>query len=310
MSSDQYRPKAGPTRRDTVEQLLNEVPGAEPAEADALMALFATVAGPVRSGELAGEAAAAAAFRAALRPPAPATGGAKMRRSRAALLSVKTAAAALALTSMGGVALAATTGVLPTPLTSHPANPSTGNAVRGAATDVTVGGPAKAAAVREAAKAAAAADRTNDIAGSDRSASYAGLCQAFAAGAWDNGKAAGSPAFARLIAAAPQANVAEFCTALAQEDAAGEDTSPAGAATANRKSATHENAAKKSKTGQEHRDAGAGKAMVGKKRSKAGAGDAAAGKKASEAGAGHAAVGKNRGKVGAGTGEAGAASTS
>ncbi len=66
-------PAAGRTQRDHVEQILNVVSGTTPAEADALLALFSTTAGPIHSGALAGEAAAVVAFRAAHRQPAPAS---------------------------------------------------------------------------------------------------------------------------------------------------------------------------------------------------------------------------------------------
>ncbi|MBA3742410.1 MAG: hypothetical protein H0X00_05665 [Sporichthya sp.] len=127
---------------------------------------------------------------------------------------MKTAAAALVLTSVGGVALAATTEVLPAPLTigSHPADASPG---KFGGSEKPIERASEAAAVRDAAKVAAATDRAAAKAG--REASYAGLCQAFTASGLDNGRAAERPAFARLVTAAPQGNVAEFCSALAAE---------------------------------------------------------------------------------------------
>ncbi len=211
MTSHQDR-RAGRSRRDEVEDVLALVPGATAAEADALVALFAGAAGPISPGEIAGEEAAVAAFRAA---HAPAAGPSRTSKIRATVLTVKAAAAALVLTSLGGVALAATTDVLPAPLTiGHDAKPSIPSDSRGS-TDGTVADPAQTAAVRNAAQSAAAADRADAKAGREKS--YAGLCKAFTAGAGDNAKVAGNPAFSRLVAAAPQGDVAGFCAALAAE---------------------------------------------------------------------------------------------
>jgi hypothetical protein len=140
------------TQRDEVEEILSLVPGATAAEADALTALFSTASGPVRLGELPGEAAALTAFRAAQPQPA---GPSRKTKLLATALTVKTAVAALVLTSVGGVAVAATTGVLPTPLTpSHSTDKPKDDAGPGPAVD----DAANEAAVHEAAKSAAAAD--------------------------------------------------------------------------------------------------------------------------------------------------------
>lgn len=252
-------PAAGRTQRDHLEQILKVVPGTTPAQADALLALFSPAADPIHSGALAGEAAAVAAFRAAHRQPAPATRRAAMLGSLAALLTVKTVAAALAVTSLGGVALAATTGVLPTALSAESQKAQQGSAQLGrdAAADASAKGLAKAAAVQEAAKAAAAADRSHGQA--DRSASYAGLCEAFAAGAWDNGKAAASPAFSRLITAAPEGNIADFCSALAlqdpAEDANASDATESATAAKAKAAAPRDKTTDNAKAGQERAEA-------------------------------------------------------
>jgi hypothetical protein len=231
MSSQQSR-RFGPgrTARDEVEQILSLVPGSSDAEAEALTALFACATGPARSGALAGEAAAVTAFRTAHQPPARAARRAKFLASMTTALTLKTAAAALAVTSVGGVVVAATTGVLPTPLTAdfHHAHPPADRptSVGGPTPDATVDGPAKAAAVRKAALAAAAADRADDQAGRDYSASYAGLCTAFGSRGSDDAGAAQSPAFARLVSAAPEGNVAAFCTALADEAPISKNSAP------------------------------------------------------------------------------------
>ncbi|MFB4299800.1 hypothetical protein [Actinomadura sp. NTSP31] len=103
----------------TAERLLGGAPaspahgtGDGPADGhEALRALLSAAAGPPRPGELAGEDAAAAAFRAARTRPAP-------RRSRWAALpryaTVKVAVVAVTLAVFGGgVAVAAGTGHLP-----------------------------------------------------------------------------------------------------------------------------------------------------------------------------------------------------
>lgn len=235
------------SRRDEVEAILG--PDATAAEAAALTALFAAAAGPALTGELKGEAAALAAFRAA-QPVAVPTRTAKFR---AAVFTVKAAVAALAVTSVGGVALAATTEVLPKPLTIKHSTDRTPTKPAEKPADKAAADPA---AVRDAAKTAAAADRADAKAGRDNSASFDGRCTAFTAGGWDNARAAGNPAFSRLVAAAPQGDVAAFCAALAAEapktPAADKVNSPGGkdaadqgkSADAREKAATKDKAAK------------------------------------------------------------------
>lgn len=190
------------------------------AEAEALTTLFATATAAPHPGELRGEAAALAAFRAAR--PSATTG---RTRLRATLLTVKTAAAALAFTSVGGVALAATGG-LPNPLPTDlwPSNQAPDSAhelidINAPGTETSRPGTPQAAAdafvVRAAAKAAASADRTAIRDG--RPATFAGLCLVFTSGGWDNARAAADPSFAPLVTAAPQGDAAGFCRALADE---------------------------------------------------------------------------------------------
>ena len=187
-------------------------------EAEALAALFATATAAPHPGELRGEAAALAAFRAA-RPVA--AGG--RTRLRATLLTVKTAVAALVFTSVGGVALAAT-GALPNPLPTDlwPTNQPIDRGLVDVDAPVTetpaphtLQVAADPRAVRAAAKAAAAADRTAIRDG--RPATFAGLCLVFTSEGWDNTLAAANPSFAPLIAAAPHGDAAGFCRALADE---------------------------------------------------------------------------------------------
>jgi len=76
-----------------------------------LAALIAAVKVPARPGELAGEEAAMAAFRThAARPPVPRQ---SLKGTLARLLTIKVGAFCAAIVSVGGVAVAASTGTLP-----------------------------------------------------------------------------------------------------------------------------------------------------------------------------------------------------
>jgi hypothetical protein len=112
----------GPTDRDAAERLLRGTPG-DPA--DPLAALLAAAAAPATPRELAREHEAMAAFRAARavpveRPRHHAAPG----RAFGKRFTFKVAAATIAVTGVGGVALAAT-GTLPTPLAPRPPAAST-----------------------------------------------------------------------------------------------------------------------------------------------------------------------------------------
>jgi len=149
------------------------------------LAMASTAAFP---GELAGEDAAAAAFRAAVSADlAPQSGRRSMSKTAvlAKLLTLKAAAIAVAAVSAGGVALAATTGVLPNPLA--PQNP--GHSTDSPGRSGTAGTP---------------------------SPSLVGLCTAYQAGAGaDHGKALESPAFSVLITAAGgKDKVDTYCTGI------------------------------------------------------------------------------------------------
>jgi hypothetical protein len=93
------------TRRDADRLLDGDSAGAHPDLAD----LLATVAGPARPEELAGERAAVAAFRREFRPATTAPARARRRRRRAGIVAALTAA----VLAVGGTAYAATTGRLP-----------------------------------------------------------------------------------------------------------------------------------------------------------------------------------------------------
>jgi hypothetical protein len=285
--------------RDTVEQLLDEVPGTTPAEAGALSALFLLAAAPTRPGELAGEAAAVAAFRSAHRLTAHTTRKeTSMKRSIARLLTVKAAAVAVAVTSMGGVALASTTGVGPLTHDSHKSDQAVA-AKAAAVAAKTAGEQAKdaaktlaeqqkaaakaAAVVLKAAEKAAETDVADAAEGQDYTASYAGLCHAYFAGnKATHGNALNTKPFLRLIAASGPVvtegvnPVTTFCDALAAV------TPVVAPATA---TATEAEGVKAAKVANDH--ATAGKAGAAEAKAKAAAHKAAAKAKADAKAAEH-----------------------
>jgi hypothetical protein len=176
-----------PLTAETAEQVLEGRPVAA-RHAQRLADRLAMASAAAFPGELAGEDAAAAAFRAAASADlAPQPGRRRMFKTAvlAKLLTLKAAAIAVAAVSLGGVALAATTGVLPNPLA--PQNP-------GHSTDAPgrQGSPATP------------------------SPSLVGLCTAYLAGAGaDHGKALESPAFSALITAAGgNDKVDAYCTGI------------------------------------------------------------------------------------------------
>ncbi len=249
--------------RAEVEEILGLAPGESTAEADALVTFFSAASGPAQAGELPGEAAALAAFRAARPAPVPVGRRAKILATLTTLITVKTAAVALAATSVGGLAVAAGTGHLPAPLSKHSSERPTGGSADKPSTEQAA---ATALVMQEAAKKAVAEDRANP---KSATASYAGQCKAFTAGDWDNARAAASPAFARLVAAAPNGDVAGFCQALVTEAA----TAKTPATEKGKSAEARENAADKGKSA-ENRDktTKAEKAQNGKAKSaKAGA---------------------------------------
>jgi hypothetical protein len=129
----------------------------------------------------------------------------------AKLLTVKVAAAAIAVTAAGGgVALAANGGAL---TSSHGGDNRHSKA------------PAHATARPSAAAAADSAAAADDArhGSAAPSPSLVGLCRAYAAGVHDNpGEALGNPAFAALITAADgKDNVSDYCTDLLKKSADG-----------------------------------------------------------------------------------------
>ncbi len=213
--------------RETANRLLDGDPDAL-SRAGRLAAPLRAARGQAHRLELAGEQAALAAFRAAAdlaserRPPRKSM----LKIALAKLLTVKAAAVAAA-TGLGGVALAAGTGVLPNPLFGPPATPPATHAPATHAPATPV--PATPAPATPGTTPSHPDGRSGpaDAAGSP-SPSLVGLCQAYTAGAATNaGQALKNPAFAELVDAAGGAdNVEEYCAAATQDtpDAPGRPT--------------------------------------------------------------------------------------
>jgi hypothetical protein len=161
-------------------------------------ALLRTAAGPGRPDELAGQQQALMAFhRAQLRPDPSPRRQSMIKSALVKVLTVKAAAVAALVLAGGGVALAASTGALPNPLSSH--QPATATSSSGHP-DSSHGPTA-----------------TPHPGGSaDPSPSLVGLCRAYTAGAGSaQGKALDNPAFhALLTAAGGKDNVDSYCTNL------------------------------------------------------------------------------------------------
>ncbi|MGW3960920.1 hypothetical protein ACWED2_13965 [Amycolatopsis sp. NPDC005003] len=195
--------------RHTAEQLLRGAPADTP---DALAGLLAAAAAPPRDGELGGEPAAVTAFLEAARHTSPQLprSPSMIKTMWAKLLTVKVAAAAAAVFTVGGVAAAAATGALPfqagdapspAPAASSHAQAPTGTTAEATATH----GP----------------DGTRPADQPSPSPSLAGLCQAYSAGdKAEHGKALESPAFTALITAAgDKTKVDAYCDTLTKAEA-------------------------------------------------------------------------------------------
>lgn len=193
--------------RATAERLLSGDPAAAPSGQESLAHLLAAAAAPGRHRELAGEQAAMVAFRTAHRvPPTQQRSRSMIRLALGKILTAK-AAAVVAATTIGGVAVAAGTGSLPTQHRSEAPSQSQ-------SAETSEAGP-------ETSKSATAKARTHTAAGTP-SPSMVGLCQAYAAGEKaSHGKALDNPAFTALVTASGgKAKVSSWCTTLlAQEKA-------------------------------------------------------------------------------------------
>lgn len=193
--------------RRTAEQLLRGAP-AQPrgADRDALVDLLAAAAAPAHEGELAGEQAAVAAYRAARPAPVHPRRHLVLKTTLTHLLTAKIAAAAAAL-AVGGVAVAAATGHLST----H--GRGTAATIEPTTSRVTA---ASRAAGRASGAFAPARPTSHNGEGGAPPQSLVGLCHAYTAEAdADHGKALDSPAFTVLITTAGGPDeVAAYCTTL------------------------------------------------------------------------------------------------
>jgi hypothetical protein len=180
--------------RDAAERLLDAVATGTSTGGNALTDLLTAVAAAPMSdsGELPGERAAIAARRSARLSPVPhARRRSMIKTTLAKILTVKVAAIG-ALAAASGVAVAATTGLVPNPLStgSQGANAHASNSAHPSASHPkSQGSP---------------------------SPSLVGLCRAFTAGAGaDHGKALDNPAFTVLITkAGGKDHVADYCAGL------------------------------------------------------------------------------------------------
>ncbi|TNC26894.1 hypothetical protein [Amycolatopsis alkalitolerans] len=215
--------------RRTAEQLLRGEPDRmRETERDALSELLSAAAAPATEGELAGEQAALAAFRAAHPVPVLQPRRTSMiKTTLAKLLTVKVAAVAAGAVAAGGVALAATTGTL----APHSGGSTPAPAATSHAPDV--------APTPQNDQSVAGQDKQTGAGGSDAtpSPSLIGLCQAYTAGAGsDHGKALDNPAFSVLITTAGgRDKVAQYCTGLLSDHGKPETTHPAAPSAADKR---------------------------------------------------------------------------
>lgn len=166
--------------------------------------LLARAAAPARPEEIAGAAAVMAAFRAAYPQPV-AQKGRTLRRA----VALKVGAIVAALT-VGGVAFAAHSGVLPNPFPIGPQSPtSPSDSPPGGATPDQRTSPSPSASPSPLPSASVSA-----------AANLHGLCRSFLATAEkDKPKATDSPVFAPLVAAANGEDLTTYCSALVEADA-------------------------------------------------------------------------------------------
>ncbi len=206
--------------RDDAERMLRGGTVDRQAGPGSLADLLAAAAGSARVGALAGEEAAVAAFREArLTPAIQPRSGSLIKIGLAKLLTVNAVTAAIAATTIGGFAVAASTGVLPSPGASDPHSaPLTTSASASASASASVHGVASSGHVPDA----------------DVPAALVALCRAYTNGAAGNpGKALDTPAFSALVTAAGgKDQVPTYCAAALTDDrVAGASAHPAGTVT-------------------------------------------------------------------------------
>ncbi|MEU7819437.1 hypothetical protein [Catellatospora sp. NPDC049133] len=172
--------------------------------------LLARAAAPGRPEEVAGAAAVMAAFRAAYPQPVARTGR-TLRRA----VALKVGAVVAALT-VGGVAFAAHSGVLPNPFPIGPQSPvSPSDSPPGGSPDQrTSPSPSGSASPLPSVSPSAAAN-------------LHGLCRSFLATAErDKPKATDSPVYAPLVAAAGGQDLSAYCAALVEAEAGRPSANP------------------------------------------------------------------------------------
>ncbi len=223
--------------RETAEHLLGGAATGTQDGPDALTDLLAAATAPATTAELAGEEAALTAFRQAAhlagstpsvsaRAAKPRTGSTRVPRRRtmancapARFISAKAAAAALAATALGGVAVAAGTGNLPVELGGAPAAPATTRAADGTAgqpTAITAPIPSPGTPGRALASPAGPASPSSAL---------ATLCRSWPT----TGKPATDPRFEPLTRAAGGSDrVAAYCGDLLRRPDTGGGTTPSG----------------------------------------------------------------------------------
>jgi hypothetical protein len=207
--------------RRTAEQSLRGAPDRVRTDGpDALNNLLAAASAPAHRGELAGEEAAVAAFRAArLDEAAQPRRQSMLKVTLAKVLSVKIAAIAVATLAVGGVAVAAVTGNLPNQGEPTPPPPVSAPLVpdRSSGTSGERENPDAPGKNRDDENNNTAPGKPDDSGKPSPSPSLAGLCNAFTAGnGKDQGKALENPAFGALIAAAGgKDKVPAYCADLA-----------------------------------------------------------------------------------------------
>jgi hypothetical protein len=192
--------------RNAAEQLFLRGPIGSSCVPQPLWTVLAAAAAPGHDRELAGEQAALAAFREArLTPAAEPRRTSMIQHALAKLLTVKIAAVTIAATTtLGGVALAASTGTLPNPIKS---DTPTAQSERSPATGESAGSRG------EAAPSKSPKDERDAKSSAAPSPSMVGLCRAYNAHPMDSrGKALESTAFTALVTAAGgKASVNEYC---------------------------------------------------------------------------------------------------
>ncbi|TWG27459.1 hypothetical protein FHX75_11596 [Micromonospora palomenae] len=221
-----------PADRAEAERLLDAARTADapPAGDDPLARLLSAAAAPARPGELAGEEAALAAFRAARVTGASAPALAPSRRRRRVTTGVVAWVAGIAATATAGAAFAAVTldrgdEPAPRPSASVPGGSGSDPAAPSSSGDgPTTGAPTPGAGP-------SAVSPSGRPGGSGKPASegkLAGQCRAYRAKpAAQREKALRSPAFADLVAAAGGAGKVEaYCRELLPERAPEADESP------------------------------------------------------------------------------------